>query len=191
MNIHTKFLFSKLLSIRIFFFCNLKNIPESIFGCSHSSQSQDLDTTPSNRSRGGFFQFDTDQLNESRYEPRKQMKRTITVSMDSQSCSSPLKTLKSTDTPKKFRNIEKLETMDREENDACSSDSKPCPKRALPAGLAESFRAVFAAFLWHEGLVYDAIACSSYLKFNPSLPKRNALTFTNDVVKADPIHLSK
>lgn len=121
------------------------------------------------------------------------MKRTITVSMDAQSCSSPLKTLKSTDTAKKFRNPEKLETMDREENEngGGSSDSKAYPKRALPAGLAESFRAVFAAFLWHEGLVYDAMACSSYLKFNPSLPKRNALTFTNDVVKADPVHLSK
>lgn len=82
--------------------------------------------------------------------------------------------------------------MDREENEnGTAFDSKAYPKRALPAGLAESFRAVFAAFLWHEGLVYDALACSSYLKFHPSLPKRNAMSFTNDVVKADPVHLSK
>lgn len=82
--------------------------------------------------------------------------------------------------------------MDREENEnGTAFDSKTYPKRALPAGLAESFRAVFAAFLWHEGLVYDAMACSSYLKFHPSLPKRNAMSFTNDVVKADPVHLSK
>lgn len=110
--------------------------------------------------------------------------------MDSQVCSSPLKTLKSSD--KKFRNVEKPETMEREENEnGSATDSKAYPKRALPAGLAESFRAVFAAFLWHEGLVYDAMACSSYLKFHPSLPKRNALSFTNDVVKTDPVHLSK
>lgn len=108
-------------------------------------------------------------------------------------CSSPLKTLKTNDSSaKKSRDIAKSETMEREENEnGISSDSKAFPKRALPAGLAESFRAVFAAFLWHEGLVYDAMACSSYLKFHPSLPKRNALTFTNDVVKADPVHLSK
>lgn len=174
----------------------LQNIPESIFGGSHSSQT-DFDTTSSNRSRGGFFHFDNDhQLNEQRFEPqspRKQMKRTVTVSMDSQGCSSPLKTLKSIDSStKKFRNIDKPETMEREENEnGISTDSKAFPKRALPAGLAESFRAVFAAFLWHEGLVYDAMACSSYLKFHPSLPKRNALTFTNDVVKTDPVHLSK
>lgn len=112
--------------------------------------------------------------------------------MDSQMCASPLKTLKSNETGKKFRNVDKPETMEREENENdISAESKAFPKRALPAGLAESFRAVFAAFLWHEGLVYDAMACSSYLKFHPSLPKRNALTFTNDVVTADPVHLSK
>lgn len=49
------------------------------------------------------------------------------------------------------------------------------PKRALPSCLAESFRAVFAAFMWHEGIVHDAMACSSFLKFHPSLPKHNAL----------------
>lgn len=119
------------------------------------------------------------------------MKRTTTISMDSQVCSSPLKTRKSSDTStcKKFRTLDKPETMDKEENE--NGESKVYPKRALPAVLAESFRAVFAAFLWHEGLVYDAMACSTYLKFHPSLPKRNALTFTNDVVKTDPVHLSK
>lgn len=44
-------------------------------------------------------------------------------------------------------------------------------KRALPSSLAESLRAVFAAFLWHEGLVHDAMACASFLKFHPELPK--------------------
>lgn len=79
---------------------------------------------------------------------------------------------------------------ERNENMEPSDASTALPKRALPAGLAESFRAVFAAFLWHEGLVHDAMACSSYLKFHPSLPKRNALTFANDEIRED-ILLSK
>lgn len=172
-------------------FSSIQNIPESIFGGTHSSQT-DFDTTFPDRSRGGFFQFNSDhQLNEPK-SPRKHMKRTITVSMHSRAGSSPLRTPKSGDTSTKMFTNEKPYPMDREENEnGVSSDSKTFPKRALPAGLAESFRAVFAAFLWHEGLVYDAMACSTYLKFHPSLPKKNALTFTNDVVKADPVHLSK
>jgi len=37
---------------------------------------------------------------------------------------------------------------------------------------AECFRAVFAANLWHQGLVHDAMACASFLKFHPNLPKQ-------------------
>ena len=33
-------------------------------------------------------------------------------------------------------------------------------------------RAVFAAFMWHEGIVHDAMACASFLKFHPNLPKQ-------------------
>lgn len=36
---------------------------------------------------------------------------------------------------------------------------------------AECLRAVFAANLWHQGLVHDAMACASFLKFHPNLPK--------------------
>lgn len=79
---------------------------------------------------------------------------------------------------------------ERNENTVAGDASNASPKRALPAGVAESFRAVFAAFLWHEGLVHDAMACSSYLKFHPSLPKRSALTFANDEIRQD-IMLSK
>lgn len=174
-----------------------QNIPESIFGGSQSSQTTDFDTTPSNRSRREFLQFDNfpaARLNEKRIElqsPRKQMKRTTTISMDAQLCASPLKTRNNANETLKFR-MDRGDTIEKEENEnGIPIDPKVYPKRALPAGLAESFRAVFAAFLWHEGLVYDAMACSTFLKFHPSLPKRNALTFTNDAVKADPIHLSK
>merc|ERR1740128_742652 len=38
---------------------------------------------------------------------------------------------------------------------------------------AECLRAVFAANLWHQGLVHDAMACASFLKFHPNLPKQH------------------
>ncbi|KAF5304151.1 hypothetical protein FQA39_LY01936 [Lamprigera yunnana] len=51
-------------------------------------------------------------------------------------------------------------------------------KEAMSPSVAESLRAVFAAFLWHEGIVHDAMACASFLKFHPSLPKQGALVVT-------------
>ncbi|XP_062420974.1 E3 ubiquitin-protein ligase MYCBP2 isoform X2 [Pungitius pungitius] len=47
-------------------------------------------------------------------------------------------------------------------------------KQAMSPSVAECSRAVFAAFLWHEGIVHDAMACSSFLKFNPDLTKEHA-----------------
>ncbi|XP_074945196.1 E3 ubiquitin-protein ligase MYCBP2 isoform X37 [Phalacrocorax aristotelis] len=54
--------------------------------------------------------------------------------------------------------------------------SKPVEpaKQAMSPSVAECARAVFAAFLWHEGIVHDAMACSSFLKFNPDLSKEHA-----------------
>lgn len=54
-------------------------------------------------------------------------------------------------------------------------------KRALPPTVAESLRAVFAAFLWHEGIVHDAMACASFLKFHPMLPKYTGTFAKEDV----------
>ncbi|XP_068159965.1 LOW QUALITY PROTEIN: E3 ubiquitin-protein ligase highwire [Drosophila tropicalis] len=51
-------------------------------------------------------------------------------------------------------------------------------KRAMPPSFAESIRAVFAALLWHEGVVHDAMACASFLKFHPGLPKEGATVVT-------------
>lgn len=48
-------------------------------------------------------------------------------------------------------------------------------KPALSPSMAKSLRAVFAAFLWHEGIVHDAMTCASFLKFYPSLPKNGAI----------------
>ena len=47
---------------------------------------------------------------------------------------------------------------------------KPKAKALSPA-VAECQRAVFAAFLWHEGLVHDAQVSATYLKFHPELVK--------------------
>ncbi|XP_070552183.1 E3 ubiquitin-protein ligase MYCBP2-like isoform X2 [Ptychodera flava] len=45
-------------------------------------------------------------------------------------------------------------------------------KPAISASVAECVRAVFGAFLWHEGIVHDAMACASFLKFHPNLNKQ-------------------
>lgn len=169
-----------------------------------SKKESDFSTSELGRTRIGSHQSDSDPPHEYRFEPqtpRKQMKRTITVAMDPHLCMTPKKTLhkhlseslpsdsKSIDTPthSKFTEIHREEN----ENEPAPSDVRKAPKRALPGGLAESFRAVFAAFLWHEGLVYDAMSCSSYLKFNPSLPKQNALMFTSDELKTKSDQLTK
>lgn len=79
-----------------------------------------------------------------------------------------------------------VETQQQDENQPILS------KRALPSSLAESLRAVFAAFLWHEGIVHDAMACSSFLKFHPSLPKDGALVVNEEeIIAANKVSLSK
>eukprot|EP00062_Callorhinchus_milii_P006572 gi/632947251/ref/XP_007888958.1/ PREDICTED: E3 ubiquitin-protein ligase MYCBP2 isoform X6 [Callorhinchus milii] len=55
-----------------------------------------------------------------------------------------------------------------------NSKSTEPAKQAMSPSVAECARAVFAAFLWHEGIVHDAMACSSFLKFNPELTKEHA-----------------
>ncbi|XP_041987793.1 E3 ubiquitin-protein ligase highwire [Aricia agestis] len=51
-------------------------------------------------------------------------------------------------------------------------------KHALSPAQAECLRAIFAALLWHEGIVHDAIACAAFLKFHPQLPKWGARVVT-------------
>lgn len=38
-------------------------------------------------------------------------------------------------------------------------------KEAIGPGEAQSVRAVFGAVLWHSGIIHDAMACASYLRF--------------------------
>lgn len=49
--------------------------------------------------------------------------------------------------------------------------SAPVAKQALSPAVAECQRAIFAAFLWQENLVYDAMASATFLKFRPELAK--------------------
>ncbi len=44
-------------------------------------------------------------------------------------------------------------------------------KEAMAPSVSECMRSVFAAFMWHEGIVHDAMACASFLKFHPNLAK--------------------
>ena len=37
---------------------------------------------------------------------------------------------------------------------------------AMSPSVAESIHSVFATFIWHAGVVQDAMACASFLKFN-------------------------
>jgi E3 ubiquitin-protein ligase MYCBP2 len=44
----------------------------------------------------------------------------------------------------------------------------------MSPSVAESIRAVFAAFVWHSGIVQDTLACAAFLKFNSGLTKQGS-----------------
>ena len=68
----------------------------------------------------------------------------------------------------------------QEEKEKSGDGPSPPPKimgsikQALSPAMAECQRAVYAAFLWQEGLVHDAIASATYLKFHPELSKEHS-----------------
>lgn len=59
----------------------------------------------------------------------------------------------------------------KEQKEETPYSSNRILKRALSPSIAETLRTVFAAFLWHEGLIHDAMACASFLKFHPNISK--------------------
>uniref|UniRef100_A0A915PSJ6 RCR-type E3 ubiquitin transferase n=1 Tax=Setaria digitata TaxID=48799 RepID=A0A915PSJ6_9BILA len=62
------------------------------------------------------------------------------------------------------------------------------PIQALKPSIVDCCRTVFAAFLWHERLVKDAMVCSTYLKFHPEL---HSITYGQsgmELVMATPLH---
>lgn len=76
---------------------------------------------------------------------------------------------------------ERATSPSAKEKTACSSQShgSVSPKakapevahEAMAPSVSHCIRAVFAAFLWHEGIVHDAMACASFLKFHPDIGK--------------------
>ncbi|XP_044762914.1 E3 ubiquitin-protein ligase MYCBP2 [Coccinella septempunctata] len=69
-------------------------------------------------------------------------------------------------------------TSVQQTNSKMSMNGTEEAKIAMSPTMAEALRAVFASFLWHEGIVHDAMACASFLKFHPTLPKQGALVVT-------------
>ena len=66
-----------------------------------------------------------------------------------------------------------LSPVPRKISDASLGPTQPhvvC-KEAMSPSVAQCLRAVYAAFVWHEGIVHDAMACASFLKFHPDLPR--------------------
>ena len=61
----------------------------------------------------------------------------------------------------------------------------------MSPSVAECMRAIFAAFLWHEGIVHDAMACASFLKFHPDLTKQAAFQCRPDIRERPEVKLTK
>ncbi|MCP9259802.1 E3 ubiquitin-protein ligase rpm-1 [Dirofilaria immitis] len=62
------------------------------------------------------------------------------------------------------------------------------PIQALKPSIADCCRTVFAAFLWHERLVKDAMVCSTYLKFHPELHTIIYGQSRLELIMATPLH---
>ena len=62
----------------------------------------------------------------------------------------------------------------RNSSDAAAATATGPVVEAMSPSVAESIRAVFAAFIWHAGVVQDGMACASFLKHNTGLTKRGA-----------------
>ncbi|KPJ10308.1 E3 ubiquitin-protein ligase highwire [Papilio machaon] len=74
---------------------------------------------------------------------------------------------------------------------ASSSAASPPPplpprKHAICPTQAKCMRSIFAALLWHEGAVHDAIACATFLKFHPCLPRAGASVVTRGAAHVPP-----
>lgn len=69
------------------------------------------------------------------------------------------------------------------------------PKEAIGPGQAQSLRAVFGAVLWHAGIIHDAMACASYLRFNKQYSWKEPVPFNAEdqhlIVSTDIILISK
>ncbi len=67
---------------------------------------------------------------------------------------------------------EEQEEKEKESSPEQVPEASPAVVRqALSPAVAECQRAIFAAFLWQEGLVHDSMASAAYLKFHSELTK--------------------
>lgn len=73
--------------------------------------------------------------------------------------------------------------------DRCLNMIREPVKEAMSPSEAETLRCIFAAFLWQEGIVHDAMACASFLKFHPTLPKEGAPVVTRKMIS--PLNATK
>ncbi|VDK87337.1 unnamed protein product, partial [Litomosoides sigmodontis] len=62
------------------------------------------------------------------------------------------------------------------------------PVQALKPSVVDCCRTVFAAFLWHERLVKDAMVCSTYLKFHEELHSITHNQNRMELIMATPLH---
>ena len=62
---------------------------------------------------------------------------------------------------------------------------------AMSPSVAESIRAVFAAFIWHSGIAQDTMACASYLKFTPGIVKEGSSSGTSAKETKDEVQRAK
>ncbi|XP_013162054.1 PREDICTED: E3 ubiquitin-protein ligase MYCBP2 isoform X3 [Papilio xuthus] len=71
---------------------------------------------------------------------------------------------------------------------SAASSPPPVPPRKHAVSLAQAkcMRSIFAALLWHEGAVHDAIACATFLKFHPYLPRAGASVVTRGAAHVTP-----
>lgn len=64
------------------------------------------------------------------------------------------------------------------QNSSILSSSSLSKMQALSPAVAECQRAIFAAFLWQENLVHDAMAAALHLKVHPNITKETRLDMT-------------
>ena len=150
-----------------------------------SSITKDLSLARSSRDGSASpLSLKSDNLRLSESPPRKVESKTLErpKGMSESAVSSPSMKKKAFDSKAKYKTLPRdskpgLDTPTRKNRAGSLPSSKHVAiKEAISPSVAESIRSVFAAFVWHEGVVHDAMAIASYLKFHPTLTKQGDLS---------------
>ena len=103
--------------------------------------------------------------------PIFQMSATSVDSKDSRKGNSPARTMMAEKTKEKAKlSASEIKSAPQKQRYSYTDSSGPITEAMSPS-VAESIRAVFAAFIWHSGISQDTMACASYLKFTPGIVK--------------------